>query len=120
VTATGGREYCPLIVAALPRLVHADADPAAGDARLGHLEDGAPDPVAVSDARLVVGEALDGEVLAELAGYEVRAPELVFPVAVRVGLIHEDRALLAAVTGEVSLPVPVDVEPANPDPPGDR
>ncbi len=34
------------------RLVHADADPVTGDARLRHLEQGTPDPVTISDAHL--------------------------------------------------------------------
>ena len=53
------------------RVVHADPDAVAGDAGLGDLEDGGADPVAVADADLVVAEALDGEVLAELARDEI-------------------------------------------------
>ena len=49
------------------RLVHPDADAVARHARLGDLEQRPADAVAVADADLVVGEALDGEVLAELA-----------------------------------------------------
>ena len=55
-------------------LVHADADAVTGDARLGDLEQRVADPVAVADADLVVGQALDGEVLAELAGGESSRP----------------------------------------------
>ena len=47
------------------RLVERHADLEAGHARLGDLEDGAADPVAVADADLGVGEPVDGEVLAE-------------------------------------------------------
>src|SRR4051794_18258267 len=48
------------------RLVHADTEAVAGDPRLRDLEDGGADPEAVADARLVVREPVDGEVLAEL------------------------------------------------------
>ena len=37
------------------RLVHADADPVTGDARLRHLEQRAADTVTIADAHLVVG-----------------------------------------------------------------
>ena len=47
------------------RLVQAQPDPVAGDARLGDLELGVADAVAVADAHLVVGQPVDGEVLAE-------------------------------------------------------
>ena len=62
-----------------PRLVHADAHAVAGDARLRHLEQGAADPVAIADAHLLVGQAVDGEVLAELAIGEVVSTELALP-----------------------------------------
>ena len=57
------------------RLVHPDADPVAGDARLRHLEQRASDPVMVADAHLCVGQAVDREILAELAVSEVVAAE---------------------------------------------
>jgi hypothetical protein len=40
-----------------PRLVHPNADPVTGDTRLGHFEQTGPDPVAIANAHLVVGEA---------------------------------------------------------------
>ena len=95
------------------RVVHADPDAVAGDARLGDLEDGGADPVAVADAHLVVAEPLDREVLAELSVDEVASSELAFPVPVRVDLVDEHRALLAAVPAEIALAVAVDVEPAH-------
>jgi hypothetical protein len=48
------------------RLVHADADPIAGNARLRHLKHGGPDPIAITDAHLVVGQPVDGRILPEL------------------------------------------------------
>ncbi len=52
-------------------LPHADPDPEAGDAGLGDLEHRLPDLIPITDAHLGVGEALDGEVLAELPVGEV-------------------------------------------------
>ena len=86
----------------------------AGHPGLGHLEQGAADPVAVPDADLVVGEALDGEVLAELAGHEVVAAQLALPVAVGGDVVDVDGAVLATVRDEVGLGVAGDVEPADP------
>ena len=95
------------------RVVHADADAVAGDARLRDLEDGGADLVAVADAHLVVAQSLDREVLAELAVDEVIATELAFPVAVGVALVDEHGPLLAAVPAQVALAVTVDVELAH-------
>ena len=95
------------------RVVHAEPDAVAGDARLGDLEDGGADPVPVADAHLVVAQPLDREVLAELSVDEVASSELTFPVPVRVDLVDEHRALLAAVPAEVALAVAVEVEPAH-------
>ena len=78
-------------------LVHPDPDAEARHAGLGDLESRLADAVAVADADLVVGEALDREVLAELAVGEVVASELPLPVAVGIDLVDEHRAMLAAV-----------------------
>ena len=93
------------------RLVHPDADPVAGDARLRHLEQRTSDPVTVADAHLCVGQAVDREILAELAISEVVAAKLSLPIAVRIDLINKDRAMLAAMPLQIALTIPVDVEP---------
>ena len=59
-----------------PRLVHADAHAVAGNARLGHFEQGAADAVAVADAHLPVGQTIDGEILPKLSMREVAPTEL--------------------------------------------
>lgn len=64
------------------RLVHANADPIASDARLRHFEQCIADSIAIADADLPVGETVDGEVFAELAKDEVIAAELALPIAV--------------------------------------
>jgi hypothetical protein len=93
------------------RLVRPDADAIAGHPGLAHFEQSRADPVAVADADFVVRQPLDGEVLAELAVREIAAAQALLPVAVRLGLVDEHGALLAAVAAEIALPVTVDVEP---------
>ena len=65
-----------------PRLADAHPGAVAGDPRLGDFENRRADPVAITDADFVVGQPLDGEVLAEQPGFEVGAPELVRPVPI--------------------------------------
>ena len=96
-----------------PRLVHSQCQPEAGHPRLRDLEGGLTDPVAVADADLVIGQPLDGEVLAELTEREVVTAELVLPVAVGVDLVDVHRAMLTAVCAPVCLIVAVDVDPAH-------
>src|SRR5258708_20370967 len=93
------------------RLVHSDADPVAGHARLRHFEQRAADPITVADADLVVRQSLHREVLAELSKHEVLSPELPFPITVGIDLIDENSPVLAAVTLQISLSVAVDVQP---------
>jgi hypothetical protein len=95
------------------RLTQPQADPVAGDPRLSDLELGLADAVAVADADLVVGQPVDGEVLAEVAVAEVVPAEVLLPVPVRVELVDQHRALLAAAPGQVALAVAVDVEAAD-------
>ncbi|GHD65254.1 hypothetical protein GCM10010317_064910 [Streptomyces mirabilis] len=103
-----------------PRLSHPQAHPVTGHPGLGDLEEGLSDAVAVPDADLVVRQAVDGEVLTELAGTQVVAPQLFRPEAVRVELVHQHRPLLTAVPAQISLPVPVDVQPSHHPRPGNR
>ena len=95
------------------RLPHPHPHPEAGDARLGDLELRLTDPVAITDADLVVAESLDGEVLPERAVLQVVASEELLPVPVGLDLVDEYGALLAAVPGQVTLPVAVDVQAAD-------
>ena len=80
------------------RLLHADADPIASDARLRHFEHGAANPIAIADAHLVVGQPVDGEILPELPIAEVASAKPALPIAIRVDLINEDGPMLAAVS----------------------
>ena len=64
----------------------------------------------VADVDLIVRQALDGEVFAELSIRESGASELRLPVAVRLDLVHENRAMLAAMRGQIALRVAGDVQ----------
>jgi hypothetical protein len=92
---------------------HPYSDAEARHARLRDLEDRLPDQIAIADADLVIGEALDGEVLAELAIGEVVPPEFALPIAVGLDLVHEHGTALAAVRCAVRLVIAVDVDPSD-------
>src|SRR6266704_2934127 len=95
------------------RLIHADAHSVTGDSRLRNFEHCAADPIAVADTHLSVGQAVDREVLPELAIDEVVSTKLPLPIAIGVDLIDEDGPVLAAVPGQIPLPVAVDIEPTH-------
>src|SRR3954464_5554865 len=97
-----------------PRLVHANANAIAGNARLRYLEQGAADLITVADANGIVGQSFDREVLAELSVDEVGPLQLLLPVAIRFDLVDEGGPLLAAVAAEVALTVAVQIQPADP------
>ena len=103
-----------------PRLIHADANSVTGHAGLCDFEDCPADPITIADTHLLVGQAVDREVLAELSIDEVVATQLCLPIAIGIDLIDEDGPLLAAVAGQIPLPVAVDIEPAHHAPALDR
>ena len=69
---------------------------------------------------LVVGQAVDGQVLTELAIGQVVAPEVLAPVLVGLDLVDEHGPLLATVALRVTLTVAVDVKTAHHLRPGNR
>ena len=95
------------------RFIHADTNAVTGDARLRHFEQSTADPVAVANADLPVRKAVDREVLPELSVGEIIAAKLALPIAIGVDLIDENGAVLAAVANQVSLPIAIDIEPAD-------
>ena len=95
------------------RLVHANADAVAGYARLRHFEERITNAVSVADADLVISKPFNGEVLSELAETEIIAAQEALPVVVGVHLINKDGALLPTVTGEIPLPVAINIELAH-------
>src|SRR5882762_9131158 len=62
------------------RLIHAYSKPVTSDARLGHLEKGAADPVSVPYTDLCVRQSVDGEILSELSVDEVASVQLALPI----------------------------------------
>ena len=99
-----------------PRLVHPNADAIAGDTGLSDLEQRATDLVTVADADGIVGQSLDGEVLAKLSVDEIGSVELLLPITIRLDLVDEDGALLAAVAGQVALSISFQIQPPDPAP----
>jgi hypothetical protein len=95
------------------RFVHSNTDAVASNAWLSHLEESAPDPIPISNADLIIGEAVDSEIFTELSKCEIASPELLFPVAVRVSLIYEDCAMLAPVTCKIALTIAFNVKPSD-------
>src|SRR5947199_2692812 len=93
------------------RLVHANADPVTCDARLRHFNHCAPNPIAIADAHLVVGQPFDGEILAELSIAEVASIEIGLPIAIGLYLVNKDGPMLATVPHKIPLAITVDVEP---------
>jgi hypothetical protein len=94
------------------RVVHPYTDAIAGDSRLRHFKQRAADPVAISDADLVIGKAIDCQVLAELTILEVVTLEVRLPVAIGVELIDHHSTVLSAVTRDVALTITVEIETA--------
>ena len=94
-----------------PRLVHPDADAIARHTRLRYLEYPASDSVAVADAHLGIGQAVDGEVLAKLPATEISPAKFALPVAIAIDLVDKDRPMFAAMPDQVALPVPIEIEP---------
>jgi hypothetical protein len=73
-------------------------------------EQSAADPVAIANAHLLVGQAVDGKVFSELSIGEIVSTELALPIVIGVDLIDEDGSVLAAVPRQVPLSVAVDIE----------
>jgi hypothetical protein len=80
---------------------------------LGHLQFGVADAEPITDVHLVVCEPVDGQVLPELPVLQIVTAQLAPPELVRLALVHEHGAHLAAMAGEVALTVAVDVEGAD-------
>jgi hypothetical protein len=80
---------------------------------LGDFEQGAADLIAVADADGIVGQSFDREVFAELSVDEVGPLQLLLPMTIGFDLVDEDRALLAAMAGQVALAVAIEVQPAD-------
>src|SRR5581483_10929114 len=96
-----------------PGLVNPDADAVAGYAGLSDLEDRAADLITVADAHGIVGQSLDREVLAELSVDQAISLQTILPVAIRFDLVDENGPMLASMSGQVALPVSLQIQPAD-------
>jgi hypothetical protein len=90
--------------------VHPYADAIAGDARLRHFKQCATNPVAISNADLVIGKAIDGKVLSELAILEVVPLKLLLPIAIGVELINQHSTMLSPMACKIALTITVKIE----------
>jgi hypothetical protein len=70
--------------------------------------------ITVADAYGIVGQSFDGEVFAELSVDEVGSSQLLLPVTIGFDLVYEDGALLASVSGEITLTISIQIQPTNP------
>ena len=95
------------------RFIHPNTNPVTGNAWLRHLEECPPDLIPVANTNFVIRKAIDRKVLAELPPCEIVSPEMPFPVAIGIRLIHEDSAVLAPMTGQIALAIAVNVKPSH-------
>src|SRR5580698_4581995 len=82
-----------------PRLIQANADAVASNARLSDLEQCAADLITVTDTHCVVGQSFYREVFTELSVDEVGPVQLLLPVAIGFDLVDKDGPLLAPMPG---------------------
>jgi hypothetical protein len=94
------------------RLTEAHAEAIAGDPRLGDLNNHLANLVVIANAYLVIGQAINSEVLTKSTRLQVVSAEFGGPVVVG-GELHQHSAVLSSVSIEITLTVAVDVEPAN-------
>jgi hypothetical protein len=95
------------------RFIHADANAVARHARLCYLKYCITNAVSITDANFVISKSLHCEVFAELAETEIITHKKALPVLVRVHLVDKYRTLLPTMTGEIRLPIAIDVELAH-------
>jgi hypothetical protein len=102
------------------RLIHTDTDAIARHAWLRHFKFSTADAVSIADAHLVVEKSINSEVFSELAERKIVAAQKDLPVMVRIHLVDKYGALLPAVTGEIGLRIPIDIEFAHHSPSRNR
>jgi hypothetical protein len=93
-----------------PRVIHPDANAVTGHSWLRHFEERPANSIAISDADLVIRQALDGEILSKLPVLEVMPLKVLFPMAVRANLVDHHCAMLPAMARKVSLAVTIEIE----------
>src|SRR5271168_4819684 len=93
------------------RFVHAYANAIAGNPRLGNLEQSRTDAIAVTDAHFGVRQAVNCEILSKLSVREIFAPDFALPISIGFQLINHYGTIQPSVATQISLTVPIDVEP---------
>jgi hypothetical protein len=87
---------------------------------LRDFEECASDPIPVTDAHRIIGQAFDREILTEMSERpriaQVGPVESLLPIIIRLDLVHKDGALFPSVSIPISLTVPVQIQPADPTP----
>jgi hypothetical protein len=95
------------------RLIHSHPEPVTRHTRLANLKECPANSVTVANADLIVIQAFDREVLAELSVREIVATQLVFPIAIRVQLVRHHRSVHAAMPTQIALPIAFDIQAPN-------
>jgi hypothetical protein len=95
---------------------HLDAEPVAGNARLGHLNQRFPDPKDIAYVDAVFGHPFNGEILAELRKLEVIPAKFPRPVLVMFSGVHANRLVDSTVTAEIDLLVAAQIQGPKHDP----
>lgn len=91
--------------------MRSDAYAVTRHARLRHFEERATDPVPIAYTYLVIGQAVDCKIFAELPERKIVAAEVSLPVAIGVRLVYQYRAMLSSVSGKISLPIANYIQP---------
>jgi hypothetical protein len=66
----------------------------------------------IADAHFSIRQFFDCKILSELAIGKVVSTDLVLPITIRSDLIDKDCPVFAAMPRQVSLAIPIDVEPS--------
>jgi len=95
------------------RFIQANTHAVAGYARLCHFKYRVTNAVSIANADLVIKKSPNREVFSELTEDKVTTSEKTLPVVIGVHLINKNGALLATMTGQIALPVAIDIELAH-------
>jgi hypothetical protein len=93
-------------------MIHSDSEAVTGDTGLCHLEDSTANSEPISNANLIIGEAIDGEIFPKLSVLEVSPAELALPVSIRLELIDHHGTLFATMALKIRLPIAIQIQAA--------
>src|SRR6516165_1423661 len=66
----------------------------------------------ITDAHFSIRQSLNRKILSELAIGKIVSTELVLPITIRFDLVDKDCPVFAAMPRQISLAVPIDIEPS--------